>query len=161
MTKSKSSGKRYNAGRQEVLDGSIKASRQSNDCACAAQANEISAIRTENATAGIQAFNPASVANNEPLRGDRQDAVGPTVQEQQVFLRIDGKATRIGNAIVMNKGSAQAPVQFKGEERAKSVSIGAGCARDEKGHSPPALANVVPKDAIWLDQRASFSRSFR
>jgi hypothetical protein len=79
MTESKSSRKRYNAGRQEVLYGSIKASRQSNDCMCAAQANEIPAIRAENATAGIQAFNPASVANNEPLRRDRQDAVGPTV----------------------------------------------------------------------------------
>src|ERR1700722_17301393 len=135
MTQSKSSRKRYNAGRQEVLYGSIKASRQSNDCTCAAQANEIPAIRAENAAAGIQAFNPASVANNEPLRRDRQDAVSPTVQEQQVFLRIDGKATRIGNAIVINKGSAQAPVPFKGEERAKSVSAGAGCACDEKGHS--------------------------
>src|ERR1700719_1700412 len=79
MTESKSSRKRYNAGQQEVLYGSIKASRQSNDCTCAAQANEIPAIRAANATAGIQAFNPASVANNEPLRGDRQDAVGPTV----------------------------------------------------------------------------------
>src|ERR1700722_16375475 len=102
MTQSKSSRKRYNAGRQEPLYGSIKPSRQSNDCACAAQANEIPAIRAENATAGIQAFNPASVANNVSLRGDRQDAVGPTIQEQQVFLRIDGKATRIGDAIVIN-----------------------------------------------------------
>src|ERR1700739_945647 len=136
MTESKSSRKRHNAGRQEVLYGSIKASRQSNDCTCAAQANEIPAIRAENATAGIQAFNRASVANNEPLRGDRQDPIRPTVEEQQVFLRIDGKATRIGNAIVINKGSAQAPVQFKGEERAKSVSACAGCACDEKGHLP-------------------------
>src|SRR3984957_13182288 len=136
MTESKSSRKRYNAGRQEVLYRSIKPSRESNDCTCAARSNEIPPIRAENAPAGIQAFNPASVANNEPLRGDRKDAVGPTVQEQQVFLRIDRKATRIGNAIVMNKGSAQAPVQFKGKERAKSVSVGAGCACDEKGHSP-------------------------
>src|SRR5580700_2316457 len=136
MTKSKSSRKRHNAGRQEVLHGGIKAGRQSNDCTCAAQANEVPSIRAENTTAGIQAFKPASVANNEPLRGDRQDAVGPTVQEQQVLLRIDGKAARIGNAIVINKGSAQAPVQFKGEERARSVSVGAGCACDEQGHSP-------------------------
>src|SRR5580704_17872665 len=135
MTESKSSRKRYNAGRQEVLYRRIKAGRQSNDCTCAARANEIPAIRAENAPAGIQAFNPASVANNEPLRGDRKDAVGPTIQEQQVFLRIDGKPTRIGNAIVINKGSAQAPVQFKGQEGAKSVSVGAGCACDEKGHS--------------------------
>src|SRR5580704_16483304 len=136
MTESKSSRKRYNAGRQEVLYRSIKAGRQSNDCTCAAQANKIPAIRAENATARIQAFNPASVANNEPLRGDSEDAVGPTVQEQQIFLRIDGKATRIGNAIVINKGSAQAPVQVKGEERAKPVSVGPGCACDEQGHSP-------------------------
>ena len=33
-----------------------------------------------------------------------------------LFLRIDGKATRIDNAIVINKVSAQAPVQFKGDE---------------------------------------------
>src|ERR1700722_16951638 len=136
MTESKSSRKRYNAGRQEVLYGGIKAGRKSNDCARGAQPNEIPAIRAENATARIQAFNPASVANNEALRGDREDAVGPTVQEQQVFLRMDGEAARIGNAIVIDKGSAQAPVQFKGEERAKSVSAGAGCACDEKGHSP-------------------------
>src|ERR1700722_10675844 len=112
MTESKSSRKRYNAGRQEVLYRSIKPSRQSNDCTCAARANEIPPIRAENAPAGIQTFNPASVANNEPLRGDRKDAVGPTVQEQQVFLRMGGKATRIGNAIVMNKGSTQAPVKI-------------------------------------------------
>ena len=62
-----------------MLYGSIKASRQSNDCTCAAQANEIPAIRPEIATARIQAFNPASIANNEPLRGDRQHAIGPTV----------------------------------------------------------------------------------
>src|SRR5580704_15427989 len=66
MTESKSSRKRYNVGRQEVLYGSIKASRQSNDCPCAAQANEIPAILAENATAGIQSFNPASVANSNP-----------------------------------------------------------------------------------------------
>jgi hypothetical protein len=35
-----------------------QASRQRNDCTCAAQANEIPAIRAEIATAGIQAFNP-------------------------------------------------------------------------------------------------------
>src|SRR5580658_5306018 len=136
MTESKSSRKRYDAGRQQVLYGSIKASRQSNDRTCTAQANEIPAIRAENATAGIQAFNPATVANNEPLRGDRQDAVGPAVWDRKVFLGMDGKPPRIGNAIVINKGSAQAPVRFKGEERAKSVSVGAGCACDEKGHSP-------------------------
>src|SRR5579863_2355237 len=105
MTESKSSRKRYNAGRQQVLYSRIKAGRQSNDGTCAAQADEIAAIRAEIATAGIQTFNPASVANHQPLRGDRQYTIGPTVQEQQVFLWVDGKATWIGNAIVINKGS--------------------------------------------------------
>ena len=79
MTESKSSRKRHNPGRQQMLYGSIKTRRQGDDCTFAAQADEIPAIRAKIATAGIKAFNPASVANNEPLRGDRQDPIGPTV----------------------------------------------------------------------------------
>ncbi len=47
---------------------------------------------------------------------------------------IDRKATGIGNAIVINKCSARASVQFKGEQRAKSVSTGAGRTCHEKRH---------------------------
>ena len=45
LTESKSSRKRHNAGRQEVVLNSAKANRESHDGTCAAQANEIAAIR--------------------------------------------------------------------------------------------------------------------
>ena len=46
---------------------------------CAAQADEIPPARAEIATAGIQPLNPAGVANDPAIRGDRQDPIGPAV----------------------------------------------------------------------------------
>jgi hypothetical protein len=54
-----------------MLYCTLKTSRQGDDGACAAQADEILAIRAEIATAGIQAFNPAGIPHNSPIRGDR------------------------------------------------------------------------------------------
>jgi hypothetical protein len=54
-----------------MLRGSIEADRQGDDCAFAAQADEIPAIGAEIATAGIQAFNATSIANDAPMRGNR------------------------------------------------------------------------------------------
>jgi len=53
-----------------MFQGSIEAGRQGDDCAFAAQANEIPAIGAEIAPAGIQAFNAAGIANDEPMRGN-------------------------------------------------------------------------------------------
>jgi len=52
-----------------MLQGSIEAGRQGDDCAFAAQADEIPAIGAEIATAGIQAFKAASIANDAPMGG--------------------------------------------------------------------------------------------
>jgi hypothetical protein len=46
---------------------------------CAAQAEEIPPIRAEIATARIQTLNPAGVANDPAIRGDRQDTIGPAI----------------------------------------------------------------------------------
>ena len=71
MTESKSSRKRYDPWRQQMLSWSIKTGRERDDGAFASQPDEITAIRAEISTARIQAFNPASVTNNSPIHGDR------------------------------------------------------------------------------------------
>jgi hypothetical protein len=54
---------------RNVYDG-IEDGRKGNDCAFAAQAHEITAIPAENPTAGIQAFNPACIADDQSTRGN-------------------------------------------------------------------------------------------
>lgn len=87
--------------------GGIKAGGQGYDCACAAQANVVSAIRTESAATGIETFNPASIANNTPILVD--------------------------NALVINKRAPQLTVQFKGKQCAESAPINTGRTCDEQG----------------------------
>jgi hypothetical protein len=79
VTKRKSARKRYDPRRQEILSGRVKHDREGHDCVCAAQADEIPPIRAEIATARVQTLNPACVANDPSIRGDRQDPIGPAV----------------------------------------------------------------------------------
>jgi hypothetical protein len=44
---------------------------------------------------------------------------------------MDGEATRVGDAIVINEGATKASVQFKAEQRAETVPIGTGRARND------------------------------
>src|SRR5580693_6468163 len=67
----KSAGEGHDSWRQHILWSCIKIGRQRDDCAGAAQTDEIPSIRAEYTTARIQAFNPAGVPNNAPIRRDR------------------------------------------------------------------------------------------
>lgn len=52
-------------------------------------------------------FNVASAANNSHARGDRDHPICRAVEKQQVFIRIDCKATRIYDEIIIVECSAQ------------------------------------------------------
>jgi hypothetical protein len=71
-----------------MLYNGIKAGRQGDDCAFAARADEIPAIRAEIATTGIQAFNPAGTSVDSRFRYSLSDSLeGSSGQQARLMAK--------------------------------------------------------------------------
>jgi len=100
----------------------------------ASRAAEITTVRPEISTTGVQSFHLAGVAHHDPIGTERQHAIAAAVEKQQPFARIDGETARIGDAAVVAERAEGFAIAIKGEKRALSVAIRPGCAGNEKSH---------------------------
>ena len=76
-TESKSARKRHDSRRKKMLAGRVKGAGKCRDCACAAQADVISAIRTEIPSTRVQVFDRARIADDGAPGLESQDPFCP------------------------------------------------------------------------------------
>jgi len=134
VTERKSAWKRHDRRWEEMLAGGVKCWRKRYNGAPASRADEITTVRPEISTTGVQSFHLAGVAHHDPIGTERQHAIAAAVEKQQPFARIDGETARIGDAAVIAERAEGFAIAIKGEKRALSVAIRPGCAGNEKSH---------------------------
>jgi hypothetical protein len=75
-----------------------------------------------------------AITNDPAIPVERQYAIGATIEKEQPFLAVNGKAARIGNAAVIAEGAKWPTVEVEGEKRTVAVTLAPGRAGNEKRH---------------------------
>jgi hypothetical protein len=134
VTESKSAWKWHDRRWEEMLADGVKCWRKRHYGAPASRADEITTVRPEICTTGVQSFHLAGVAHHDPVGPEREHAIAAAVEKQQPFARIDGETARIGDTIIIAERAEGFAIAIKGEKRAVSVAVRPGCAGNEKSH---------------------------
>ena len=127
--------KRYDAQRQNMLAFGIQLTGKCHDGARAAQAYIVTAVRPENAAAGIKSLDRSGVTNDLSMQIERQDSIGAAVQEQEPRVTLHGKAAWIGYASVVAELTERPAATIEGEQSAVAATIHSGSTSDEQTHA--------------------------
>jgi hypothetical protein len=123
VTERKSAWKRHDRRWEEILAGGVKCWGKRHNGAPASRADEITTVRPEISTTGVQSFHLAGVAHHDPIGTERQHAIAAAVEKQQPFARIDGETGSAMRLSSLNAPRDLPSPAIKGEKRAVSVAV--------------------------------------
>ena len=148
MPKCKAARERNDMGRQDIFACPVELSGEGHDRSLAAEADIISAVRPEIATARIQSDDASARVHHMSVAVERQNPIGAAVDEEQSVVPADPQPTRIDDARIAAENANRLTIVGKRDNFSIASAVCTGRTCDEESHV--SLGTYSKQDLLAL-----------
>src|SRR5882762_9007948 len=148
MPECKAARERNDMGRQDIFAYPVELSGEGHDRSLAAEANIISAVRPEIATARIQSDHASARVHHMSVAVERQNSIGTAVDEEQSVVPADPQPARIDDARIAAENANRLTIVGKRDNFSIASAVRTGRTCDEESHV--SLGTYSRQDLLTL-----------
>src|SRR6267378_6068229 len=134
MPKCKATRERNDMGWQDILACPVELSGEGDDRSLAAEANIVSAVRSEIAAARIHSDDASARVHHMSVAVERQNPIGTAIDEEQSIVPADPQPARVDDARIAAENANRLTVVGEGENFSIARAVRAGRTCDEERH---------------------------